>query len=60
MLEFLHNKKIIMDQRVHRILCSTASEQGTDEWFSWRRSKLTASDFNDHRQCSQESPAPDR
>jgi predicted phage-related endonuclease len=33
-----------MDQRVNHILRSAAPEQGTDEWLSWRRSKLTASD----------------
>eukprot|EP00953_Heterococcus_sp_UTEX-ZZ885_P011370 6578-Heterococcus_DN1.PRE.3 len=33
-----------MDQRVNRILCSAASEQGTDESLAWRRSKLTTSD----------------
>eukprot|EP00953_Heterococcus_sp_UTEX-ZZ885_P006259 3830-Heterococcus_DN1.PRE.3 len=33
-----------MDQRVNRILCSAAPEQGTDEWLAWRRFKLTASD----------------
>jgi putative phage-type endonuclease len=33
-----------MDERVHRILTSSAPEQGTEEWLAWRRSKLTASD----------------
>jgi predicted phage-related endonuclease len=33
-----------MDQRVNRILCSAAPEQGADEWLAWRRSTLTASD----------------